>query len=57
MNMLPHAKNLEVIRALTPSMRYQDGQPFSVWQEHARQKLAELLGLTAMQECDPLFHI
>lgn len=57
MNMLPHVKNLDIIRNLTPSMRYQDGDSFPDWQEKARQKLANLMGLPAMKKCDPMFQI
>lgn len=57
MNMNPHIKNMELIRNLTPSMRLKDGESFTEWQENARNKLAELLGLPSMKKCDPMFNI
>jgi len=57
MNMNPHIKNMELIRNLTPSMRLKEGQSFTEWQEAARNKLAELLGIPSMKKCDSMFNI
>ena len=43
MNVLPSMYNLELIKAINPSMRYRDGEDFAAWQKEARAKLAELL--------------
>lgn len=57
MNMLPHVKNMELIKNLTPSMRYQEGESFQQWQDNARKKLADLIGLPSFKKCDPMFNI
>lgn len=42
----PHEYNQSLIRAIEPpSLRYRAGEPFLQWQERAREKLNELLGL------------
>ena len=41
----PFANNQSISRNTLPSFRYRDGEDFSLWQEKAREKLKELLGL------------
>ena len=41
----PFANNQSISRNTLPSLRYRDGEAFSLWQEKAREKLKELLGL------------
>ena len=43
--MMPWKHNLAMIEAISPSLRYKDGEDFAEWQSEARKKLAELLGL------------
>ena len=52
MNMLPRMYNLELIKAIKPSMRYRDGEDFAEWQKQARAKLCELLGLNNMKKAE-----
>ena len=52
MNVLPSMYNLELIKAINPSMRYRDGEDFAAWQKEARAKLAELLGLDNMKKAE-----
>ena len=33
MNVLPSMYNLELIKAINPSMRYRDGEDFAAWQK------------------------
>ena len=42
---LPWKYNLQRIEGMTPSLRYDKKRPFAAWQEEARAKLAELLGM------------
>ena len=49
MKVLPWMHNLELIKAVTPSMRYQEGEDFAAWQKEARAKLMELLGMQNIQ--------
>ncbi|NLC68515.1 MAG: hypothetical protein GX754_06965 [Clostridiaceae bacterium] len=35
----PHQHNLELMRALKPSMRYDGNEPFEAWRERTAQKL------------------
>jgi len=44
--------NKERIRTIVPSMAY-DGMDIEKWQEEARAKLVELLGLDKFEKCDP----
>ena len=58
MNMIPQVKNLELIQAIKPSMRYDSSkESFAEWQKKARQKLIELCGIPSMKKCDPMFNI
>ena len=41
----PMEKHLELMRHAPRTMKYDGSMPFEEWQETARQKLAELLGL------------
>ena len=41
----PMEKHLELMRHAPRAMKYDGSMPFGEWQEAARQKLAELLGL------------
>ena len=53
----PMEKHLELMRHAPRAMKYDGSVPFEQWQEAARQKLAELLGLPLeMPESDE-FHI
>ncbi len=53
----PALHNLNIIRAHTPSMRYDGSIPFSDWQSKARAKLSELLGMDKFERCDEKFNI
>ncbi len=57
MNKIPQIKNLELIRNVTPSMRYTSDKSFAEWQKEARAKLIELLGIPSMKKCDTQFNI
>lgn len=46
----------QVLTKNEPAMRYDGSQPFTEWQENARKKLEELLGLP-FQKCDDCFQI
>ena len=50
MEVLPKDLNLELIKNITPSMRYKDGEDFAEWQKKARAKLCELLGFDNMKK-------
>ena len=45
MKLLPWQYNLKLIENITPEMRYDGKEDFSLWQSRARAKLAELLGV------------
>ena len=49
MEILPKDYNLELIKNITPSMRYKDGEDFAQWQANARARLCELLGFDNMK--------
>jgi dienelactone hydrolase len=51
---LPYPHNQKLVRAVTPSMRYRDGENFEEWQEACRAKLAALLGLP-YQSCEAAY--
>lgn len=53
---LPYPYHQQLLRAITPSMRYRDGENFAQWQQKSRQKLAELLGLPN-RPCDAALEI
>ena len=44
------------LKEATPLMQYQKGEPFENWQEKAREKLIELLGLPT-ERCEPQFQL
>lgn len=52
---MPADLNLELLRSITPSMRY-DGGDFALWQVQSRAKLGELLGLP-FKKCEASFEI
>ena len=45
------------IKNLTPALRIKEGQDFWKWQQVAREKLRELLGLDLFTPCDPQLEI
>ena len=45
MKLLPWQYNLKLIENITPEMRYDGKEDFSLWQSRARAKLSELLGM------------
>ena len=47
----------QVLAKKEPSMRYDGSEPFTAWQQKARKKLEELLGLPSFQKCEDLFTI
>lgn len=53
----PMLNNLRIIENLQPSMRYDGEESFFVWQERAREKLRELLGIDKIRGCDDAFRI
>lgn len=55
-NQNPYIYTLKAMKGIEPSMRYHGGD-FARWQQQARAKLAELLGLSAFERCDELFVI
>ena len=57
MNFSPILKNREVIKAISPALRYNSANDFASWQNEARAKLFELLGLQYFTKCDPEFEI
>ena len=52
MEILPKDHNLELIKNITPSMRYKDGEDFAQWQVNARARLCELLGFDNMKRAE-----
>lgn len=57
MNFSPMKKNYEIISSITPKFRYDGKTEFKAWQTAARAKLAELLGMSKFEKCDPEFNI
>ena len=53
----PMLNNLRIIENLQPSMRYDGEESFFAWQERAREKLGELLGIDRITRCDDAFRI
>ena len=45
----PQVKNLLMMKEIKPALRKQAGEDFDAWQEKARAKLMELLGLPLEQ--------
>ncbi|GHU02437.1 hypothetical protein FACS1894147_04300 [Spirochaetia bacterium] len=56
MNTLPLDHVRKLTAAIAPSLRWDGKEDFSQWQEKARTKLLELLGLP-FEKCDEQFHI
>ena len=54
--MMPLAKEQEILRSLERAMEYKGGEPLADWQEKARAKLRELLGLP-YAPCKPRFTV
>ena len=57
MNFSPILKNREIIKAISPSLRYKNGEDFADWQKKAREKLVELLGFQYIESCSDEFEI
>jgi dienelactone hydrolase len=53
---IPHQHNLELMKAIKPSMAYDNSEPFEEWQARAAEKLNELLGLP-FKKCDDRFTV
>jgi dienelactone hydrolase len=53
---MPHQHNLELMKTMRPSMKYDGSEPFENWQCRAAKKLNELLGLP-FQKCDDMLTI
>ncbi len=45
----PQVRNLQAMKDVKPSMRFKQGEDFAAWQDEARAKLMELLGLPLEQ--------
>ena len=54
--MMPAQHELELMRKTIPALRYCSKDDFQAWQNKARAKLRELLGLDKMGACEPLIH-
>lgn len=54
--MLPAQYELELLRKTLPSYRYNQNEDFLAWQNKARAKLKDLLGLDKMKVCEPTLH-
>ena len=48
----PQKKHIDLLKTIHPSQRYRSGEDFSAWQNRARAKLNELLGLP-LENCAP----
>ena len=57
MNFSPILKNREVIKAISPALRFDGKSDVAAWQTEARAKLSDLLGLGYIDKCDPEFEI
>ncbi len=57
MNKNPHLNNNNIMRMIKPSLCYDGNEDIEVWQNRARVKLSELLGMDKFTECDPEFNI
>ena len=53
MNFSPIIKNREVLINTTPALRYDPSSDFAAWQQTAREKLVNLLGMDRMIKCEP----
>jgi hypothetical protein len=56
MNILPHEYIRQLTARISPSLRWNGKENFIIWQEKARTKLTELLGLP-FQKCEDKFQI
>ena len=52
----PRNKHKQLMKSLSPDMRWKKGEDVEKWQENARKKLASLLGLP-LETCDPNMRI
>jgi hypothetical protein len=50
--MLPKEKESLLLKSISPSYRITDGESLALWQEKARRKLSELLGLDRFEACE-----
>lgn len=57
MGFSPLEKESEILKGTAPAMAYGGEEPFGAWQEKAREKLRELLGLDRHAACDFDFSI
>lgn len=48
----PRVKHQQMMQEIVPTMRWQEGEDVSAWQERARAKLREVLGLPLAGEAD-----
>lgn len=55
--MLPAEKEAILIQNITPSYRIKDGESLAHWQEKARKKLSELLGLDRFEDCETVVSV
>ena len=56
MAMDPRVLHAQLMQSIVPDMRYQAGEDISAWQEKARAKLREVLGLP-LQKVEDNFHV
>ena len=56
MSLNPQVKHLKMMEEVKPSYRYQAGQDFAAWQQEARARLNELLGLP-LEKCEENFRV
>ena len=57
MNKSPMIKNYEIVKAVSPSMRYKSGESFDEWKKEAKKKLYTLLGMDRFTQCSPDFNL
>jgi len=57
MNKSPMIKNYQIVKSITPSLRYKEGEDFTTWRKTAQEKLYNLLGMDKFEKCDPMFNI
>ncbi|MDR1630168.1 MAG: alpha/beta hydrolase family protein [Oscillospiraceae bacterium] len=53
----PHSHNREIMKNTEPALCYDGAKPFARWQNEAREKLTELLGLAKFARCEQLFDV
>lgn len=56
MSLDPQVRHLNLMKEIKPAYRYQEGEDFAAWQEKARARLAEVLGLP-LTRCEENFRI